>query len=361
MEREILYGIRKMIEGMIIKESVIPDIAIFPFGINGMLTKQVLNQQFGIMEKYIVDQVLSKYNETILNVEQLLQKDFGRLIVLLNTTNNESNRVIEQTLVESGRNIEVINIMAPDILRADNKADHFSEIKSLLKVKTVSAFAFVRIGRNNDGGYIMLDDFSEDMKAYSIGICDDMSWDKDIHEKYGMDVYMYDHTVPYAPEKIDGCYFYQKGIAAEDRGGSFLSLRSMLKQHGDERSDNLVLKMDVEGAEWDVLNAVNEEDINRFCQIVIEFHGMTELSNREKMICALKKINRTHQAVWGNNYAPAEWGGSVLMPMSLEVCYVRKKSYDLENRDAFFPTELDMPNFSIKRDYMLGNWGCDEK
>lgn len=38
---------------------------IFSFGENGLLTKKVLNECFGIQEKYIVDNKLSKYNSKI--------------------------------------------------------------------------------------------------------------------------------------------------------------------------------------------------------------------------------------------------------------------------------------------------------
>ena len=47
---------------------------------------------------------------------------------------------------------------------------------------------FVRVGKDNDGGYIMFDDFDDVKVAYSAGINNDVSWDKDMvtfHNRHG--------------------------------------------------------------------------------------------------------------------------------------------------------------------------------
>src|SRR5262249_33933554 len=52
----------------------------------------------------------------------------------------------------------------------------------------------VRLGRDNDGGYVIIDDLSGVVAALSLGICDDASWDMDI-AKRGIDVFQFDHTI----------------------------------------------------------------------------------------------------------------------------------------------------------------------
>jgi len=44
----------------------------------------------------------------------------------------------------------------------------FENLHRLLEVKDVKDTRFVRIGREYDGGYIMLDDFHENTIAYSL-------------------------------------------------------------------------------------------------------------------------------------------------------------------------------------------------
>ena len=64
----------------------------------------------------------------------------------------------------------------------------------MLHIAKVGGFDLVRTGKHYDGGYIMLDDFHAGDIAYSFGICDDVSWDKDMASR-GYDIFMYDHTI----------------------------------------------------------------------------------------------------------------------------------------------------------------------
>ena len=59
-----------------------------------------------------------------------------------------------------------------------------------------------RVGRDFDGGYVMLDDFSSQKfdAAYSFGINDDVSWDEAM-AALGMDIFMYDHTIEKLPKQ----------------------------------------------------------------------------------------------------------------------------------------------------------------
>jgi hypothetical protein len=52
-----------------------------------MLTKKILNETFGIQEKYIVDNKLSEYNHDILNLEYFKDKDMSNYTVLLTNAN----------------------------------------------------------------------------------------------------------------------------------------------------------------------------------------------------------------------------------------------------------------------------------
>lgn len=82
-------------------------------------------------------------------------------------------------------------------------------MRSLFPLMSVcEGSGFVRIGRKNDGGYVMFDDFESRKYAYSIGIADDVSWDRDIASR-GLDVYMYDHTIQGLPEKMTGSTFFR--------------------------------------------------------------------------------------------------------------------------------------------------------
>lgn len=61
---------------------------LYPFGERGLLTKQILNECYGIQEKLIVDNKLSLYNKNIKNVDFLKQIVWGGKTRLLITSDN---------------------------------------------------------------------------------------------------------------------------------------------------------------------------------------------------------------------------------------------------------------------------------
>lgn len=329
----------------------IPSIVISPFGKNGMIFKHILNVQYGICEKYIVDNLLAKYNPQIITTDELEKREED-LCVFLTTTKLEINKELEEKLKGDKRNI--FNIMRPTIVNVHGKKEYFRYLYELLKPFVVKNKKMIRIGRNNDGGYIMLDDFADDMKAYSFGICDDISWDMDVHSVGNMNVYMFDHTINRLPMYIEGCSWKKMGIGITDQK-DLLSLKTILEKNGDLHNRNLILKMDIEGAEWEILNDLGSDIICNFKQMVFELHNLTDISTQNLIMEVLKKINKTHQVSWihGNNFGIAEFDSGYLMPESMEVLWVRKDTYEILDVPHSLPFEMDMPNDPMKVDFDL--------
>ena len=126
---------------------------------------------------------------------------------------------------------------------------YYDELQELLRVGKAEGFELVRVGCNNDGGYIMLDDFGGGI-AYSFGIAGDVSWDKDMASR-GYDVYMYDHTIDGLPEDNPRFHWSKLGISdGMTHDGRLKSLEELIASNGHEGKHNMILKMDVEGAEW---------------------------------------------------------------------------------------------------------------
>ena len=214
----------------------------------------------------------------------------------------------------------------------------------------------IRVGSGEgDGGYIMIDDFDHTMVAYSCGIGNDVSWDMDIANK-GMKVFMYDHTISRLPRVHNNFIFYNFGIG---EGSKCLPLGEIKKKNGHLDNRDLILKMDIEGAEWEVLNDISSDLLYNFKQISLELHDICKWEWRQKILKVLQKIRMTHQAVWihGNNAGQAEVANGILIPNLIEVTFVRKDSYLLIDAECDFPMSLDLPNLKYRNDFELGNWG----
>ena len=130
----------------------------------------------------------------------------------------------------------------------------------------------VRVGNNADGGYILLNDFSDIKIAYSLGISNYIEFDKGLADK-GIDVYMYDHTINSLPYNNAKFHWFKKGLCGNNnRKKNLMTLNEMLEQNGHLNESNMLLKIDVEGAEWEAYNELSEKILSKFKYIIGEFH-----------------------------------------------------------------------------------------
>lgn len=329
---------------------------VCPYGEWGMYLADILEKAYGIKDAVVLDNGLYKYNSAIYPVEDLKKWDTSDMTLLLTSVSSKNRQEIQNQIKELGIDICVKNIFEPEVEVRPDKGFYFRELKKALCCKKVEGKELIRIGsREGDGGYVMVDDFDGTMRAYSCGIGNDVSWDMDIANKE-MSVFMYDHTIDHLP-KVHNCFhFYRLGIG---EGSDCLPLEEILKNNGDLDNRNLILKMDIEGAEWEVLTALSSKLLNHFKQIALELHDICKVEYQEKILNVLQKIKTTHQAVWihGNNANNAEMAEGILIPNVIEVTYARRDSYKFNDAECKFPMSLDLPNLRYKADFELGNWG----
>ena len=245
--------------------------------------------------------------------------------------------------------------------------NYYSELHKLLHIAKVENFDLVRIGRDNDGGYILLNDFKPGGIAYSFGISNDVSFDKDIASK-GYDVFMYDHTIEGLPdeEKENPRFHYFKqgiadGVTQDER---LKSLEYFISHNHHENQSDMILKMDVEGAEWGFLESVKPETLAKFSQLTFEFHEMINPSYTERILSILRKINETHQLIHihANNFSSYITIGDKNFCSVFEVTYVLRDKYKLVNDyDVNLPLSLNMPNNTLSPEIILGRWNEEFK
>lgn len=231
----------------------------------------------------------------------------------------------------------------------------------LLRPMEIPGATFVRTGRDYDGGYVMLNQGLENRIAYSLGINDDVSWDLDM-VKRGCQIYQYDHTIDGLPVEHPNFHWHKTGIAARPSDdGTLQPLRDLIRLNGHANETSMILKMDIEGYEWDVFEALPSDVLNQFSQIVVELHFFVVWGDghRIRVEHILRKINETHQCVHvhANNWGYLGYIGGTAIPDVFEVTYVRRTDHRFETCYRSFPTELDMPCKSFSPDYHLGQMG----
>lgn len=218
----------------------------------------------------------------------------------------------------------------------------------------------VRMGNRQDGGYLMLNEFADTKIAYSFGICDDVSWDKAMAE-CGFQVYMYDHTISKLPEQNAKFHWKKNGLAGiyNTKCPELKTLPMFLEENGHTQQQHMILKMDIEGYEWEVFAQARSELLNRFSQIVLELHNLNNVQQAELMQQALSNLNKTHGAVHvhGNNCDKYLMLKGMILPDTLEITYLNKSEYQLQASRTFFPTELDRLNAPRNPEIVLGCFG----
>lgn len=217
----------------------------------------------------------------------------------------------------------------------------------------------IRLGSKHDGGYVICK-LENNYDCYiSCGVSYDANFDRDILNVYKNlnkdNSFAFDGTIDDYPwfftEKIN---FIKKNISnIEDDNHS--NLGKLIKKY-----NNIFLSMDIEGAEYAWILSLSKEQIKKFKQICIEFHGINDdswgASLKNKLKC-LSRLKETHYLmhVHGNNYGNKTNG----IPDIVELTYINKNSisYKPEMNKKKMPIEgLDYPNNKFKNDFILDKY-----
>ena len=237
------------------------------------------------------------------------------------------------------------------------KRDLLEELHAQLLLYAVPNYIqFVRVGNSHDGGYVMAESVGEKI-AYSFGIANDVSWDSDMVNS-GFTIYMYDPTIDDLPLSSDMFHFSRIGITGNKESDKMKHLSTLLHSNDHEKENHMVLKVDVEGAEWDFLNEVSEKTLEKFDQILFEFHGLLDFWSLPEKIKCLKKLNKTHRLihVHANNYADVlEYDGRSY-PDTIEATYIHNNLISCNLAKVKLPRKEDAQNTERLREIQLGDW-----
>jgi len=202
-----------------------------------------------------------------------------------------------------------------------------------------------RLGANHDGGYVM-GELENGYDCYiSAGVSNEESFSRDFIHKCDMNEYnsfAFDGTIDSYPYNYTNkISFIRKNIGASETD-TLTSLSHLMNTY-----NNIFLKMDIEGGEYPWLLSLNESQLTKFKQIVMEFHGITNdgwgCIYEDKVKC-LEKLSKTHYIIHahGNNFGAV----SNNIPDVIELTFVNKTYFDATPNlsTCALPSNLDFPN-----------------
>jgi len=218
---------------------------------------------------------------------------------------------------------------------------------------TADALNLQRFGSKHDGGYILSSaHLHPDTVCYSYGIGNNIDFENALIEKIGA-VFAFDPTIPERPTNAHPRINFTREPASAEM------LPIHLQRHGHTARQALLLKMDIEGAEYQTITQAPEDFWQHFGQITIEVHDCRLAAANTQAL--LRRLTEHHQIIHlhGNNYSPAIDG----LPVTLEMTLLR---HDLMPANAQLATDaypipnLDSPNDPKSADIRLNWWVTPE-
>jgi hypothetical protein len=237
---------------------------------------------------------------------------------------------------------------------------HQKEILSvvrLLEPRKAVGYEKIRVGSAGDGGYVQLNDYSGISAAISFGIFNDDNWDLAV-ARMGVPVYQFDHTIEKAPSTHPLLRFERKK-AAGNPSVDAVTIADLVAAHSKLSAPDVILKMDIEGSEWDVLDNSSSESLSKLSQIICEFHGLGRLYEAPFHARALRVFHKLAQQfavihVHANNGGDMCNLANIAVPSTLEITFASRARYSFVESDERFPTPLDAPNRPDHAEIRLG-------
>ena len=225
----------------------------------------------------------------------------------------------------------------------------------MLQPVTLANCKLERFGEANDGGYLMCGNLLGDVKAgYSYGISGYDGWGCEISRTHDVPVHQYDCFNTTRPMCLFGDTIFHEecvGDTTETVDGRFFdTVKNQLAKNGD-RTNRIVLKIDVEGAEWASLLAASDEMLRQTDQMAVEFHweenDALDWVHDERYLRLVARL-RTHFEVAHIHFNNASCVDD-LSPFpshAFEVLFVNKRLAVVSSpaRNAIVPHPLDAPN-----------------
>lgn len=186
------------------------------------------------------------------------------------------------------------------------------------------------VGNGDDGSYVF--PILNGSKLFiSGGIGNDLEFEK-YFEKENTNSYfiLIDGTIKNLPTSIINSNFIKKNISDnESKNNKNINLNELFREINFLKYDYNILKLDIEGDEYNVLFNLDENYLEKFHVLVIEFHDLINkfLNYKELVEAGINKIITHMNPIYisVNNYGKFNRINHFFYPDTLELTFINKK------------------------------------
>lgn len=214
----------------------------------------------------------------------------------------------------------------------------------------------IRIGGDADGGYLIPNDLEGLSGCFSPGVAYTATFELEM-AKLGVRSYLADYSVDAAPVAHPLLDFEKKFIGI-DTNDVYMTLNDWYANKAVLKGGDYILQMDIEGAEYEVLNSIDDLFLKNFRIMVIEFHNLHYLidpAGFNLVEFSFKKILKNFEIVHihpNNESKPINYHGFEI-PRTVEFTFLRKDRILVKTPVSSFPHPEDLQNFMDREDFPL--------
>jgi len=218
------------------------------------------------------------------------------------------------------------SLISPAEFDTRKSTKHSKSVQELISIISPNKFKgeLKRFGHKGDGSYVLPKNIVSP-KAYLIsgGISDNNEFEIELAKK-GVTGIQVDNSISNAPKEHKNLAFKIATLGQRD-GLYEVSLENLISKTPSNR--NLIVKLDVEGAEISALQHLSEKSLKKINCLVLELHNLSSLVHNNKILQVLIKLKKSGLSsvyLQANNGILDYIISGVLIPDNIEVTFVRK-------------------------------------
>jgi hypothetical protein len=213
----------------------------------------------------------------------------------------------------------------------------------------------IRIGGDGDGGYLIPDDLAGIGALFSPGVAETADFEAEFARR-NVPCYLADYSVEAPPVSSPHIHFEKKHLGPRTEGIT-MTLDDWVARRAPDGED-MVLQMDIEGAEYGVLLSADQTTLRRFRIVVLELHELQEIWQPKglELVSLMFTKLLTHfdiVHIHPNNCLPPQGYGDLLVPPVMEFTFLRKDRSRTRAMVGNLPHPLDRKNVPKLRDFPL--------
>jgi hypothetical protein len=214
----------------------------------------------------------------------------------------------------------------------------------------------IRLGGAGDGGYLVPNDLDGIEYCFSPGVSTTSDFE-DAVANLGIKSFLADYSVN-APSINSPEFTFDKKFVGAFDNEKFFTLSTWKEKYLKGYTGDLLLQMDIEGAEYPVILSTPSELLSQFRILVIEVHYLDRLFDPCCIDFFASWVDKLLQSfsvvhIHPNNFYGSAKRGNIEIPRLLEFTFLNRARIANATPARSFPHPLDAPNVSYRRELEL--------